>query len=66
LGELVICLSQVKKDAKESKVGLDYELAWVVVHGVLHLLGYDHETSPAQELKMRQKEELYLSKLKFL
>jgi len=62
LGELVICLSQVKKDAKESKVSVDYELAWVVVHGVLHLLGYDHEVSPAEAQKMRQKEESYLSK----
>lgn len=45
LGELAVCLAQVKLDARESKVSTDRELAWVVVHGILHLLGYDHETS---------------------
>jgi len=64
LGELAICLQQVKKDAKEARVSLEWELAWVVVHGVLHLFGYDHETGPDQAREMREKEEFYLSKLK--
>ena len=55
---------QVKDDAKESGVDVERELAWVVVHGILHLFGYDHEISDAEALKMREKEEFYLSKLK--
>jgi probable rRNA maturation factor len=66
LGELVICLKQVKDDAKEAKVSFKYELAWVVIHGVLHLLGYDHEKGEIGAVKMKQKEQFYLSKLKLV
>lgn len=65
LGELVVCLAQVKLDARESKVSAERELAWVIIHGILHLLGYDHETCQENALQMRAKEEIYLSKLKF-
>jgi probable rRNA maturation factor len=64
LGELAVCLAQVKKDARESKVAADYELAWVIVHGILHLMGYDHEAGDAAAEIMRAKEKFYLSKLK--
>jgi probable rRNA maturation factor len=65
LGELVICPKQVKDDAKEAKVSFKYELAWVTVHGILHLLGYDHETGENDAKTMKQKEQFCLSKLKF-
>jgi len=64
LGELAICLKQVRDDAKESGKSVEYELAWVVVHGMLHLLGYDHETSKKDAIIMRQKEQFYLSQCK--
>ena len=64
IGELVICQKQVSDDAKESGIDPEKELAWVVVHGILHLFGYDHETSEAEALKMHKKEKFYLSKLK--
>jgi len=60
LGEIVICLDQVSRDAKELKVKLSHELAWVVAHGVLHLFGYDHEAKDAGAIAMRQKEKEYL------
>jgi len=66
LGELVICNDQVKKNAKEAGVSIAGELAWVVVHGVLHLFGYDHENDSKQAQIMRKKEEFYLSKYKVL
>lgn len=65
LGELVICAKQVKDDAKEAGVSAEYELAWVTVHGTLHLFGYDHETNEADAVLMRQKEKKYLSQIKF-
>jgi probable rRNA maturation factor len=60
LGEMVIDIGQVKKNALADDLKIDKELAWVVIHGVLHLLGHDHEKGEAMALKMRQKEEHYL------
>lgn len=64
LGELVICAPVVKKDAEESGIKYEEELAWVIAHGILHLFGYDHETSEKDADLMRQKERLYLLKNK--
>lgn len=44
LGEVVINYKQVKKQAAAYGHGLRYELAFIVIHGVLHLLGYEDET----------------------
>jgi probable rRNA maturation factor len=43
LGQIVICPSYVKKQARRMKNSEEGELKMVLVHGVLHLLGYDHE-----------------------
>lgn len=45
LGELIICNSVVIKQAKQHKFSFHQELAYMVLHGILHLLGYDHERS---------------------
>lgn len=63
LGEMVICLKQVRENAKSDGKSLKEELTWVVIHGVLHLLGYDHEKNEAEAALMRKKEKFYLSKL---
>lgn len=42
LGELVLCYTDIKKYARKNKIGLQKELANVVSHGVLHLLGMKH------------------------
>ncbi|MFC1998163.1 rRNA maturation RNase YbeY [Chloroflexota bacterium] len=44
LGEVVISYPRAVEQAKEQKHSTDRELAWLIVHGVLHLLGHDHET----------------------
>lgn len=44
-GELVLCLSVLKKQAKEHELSLNHEIGYMLIHGILHLLGYDHETS---------------------
>ncbi len=64
LGEIIICLREVKKNAKKFKSSFDKELAKVLIHGILHLLGYDHEKSETEAEKMKEKEECYLSRLK--
>jgi len=63
LGEIVICFQVVKKNAKRFSSTLKKELARVLIHGLLHLLGYDHERSKKEAEKMKKKEEYYLSQI---
>lgn len=63
LGELAICPEQVGKNAKEGGKTFKEEMDWVVVHGILHLLGYDHEKNDVDARKMRKKEKNYLKKI---
>ena len=43
LGELVVCFPCIKDNAKKFKESLKKELARVLIHGILHLLGYNHQ-----------------------
>ena len=61
IGEIVICLQEVKKNAKRFNLSFKKELTRVLVHGILHLLGYDHEISKTEAKKMEEKEEHYLN-----
>lgn len=63
LGEIIVCLTKVKKNAKEFKSDFEKELKWVIIHGILHILGYDHEKSEKQAERMREKEKYYLKNL---
>lgn len=49
LGDLVLCASVVQREAKEQKKTLRHHYAHLTIHGVLHLLGYDHETEQDAE-----------------
>lgn len=52
LGDLIICRQVVEREAKEQNVSLDFHWAHMVVHGSLHLLGYDHiEDDEAEEME---------------
>lgn len=63
LNEIVICLREVKKNAKRFNSSFEKELARILIHGILHLLGYNHEKSEKEGKKMREKEEYYLQKI---
>lgn len=63
LGEIVICLREVKKNAKRFGTIFEEELAKVLIHGILHLLGYDHEKEAERAKEMREKEEYYFSQI---
>ena len=60
-GDFLISLDRVKDNAKNLNLLFDEELRRVMVHGLLHLLGYS-DKSPADKIKMRKKENTYLSK----
>lgn len=55
LGEVAVCPSVVCRYSCEDGVSLSTQLAWTLVHGVLHLLGYDHETDHG-EMRSRERE----------
>lgn len=59
LGEIIISYPTARRQAEEAGHGIDEELAHLLVHGVLHLLGYDHE-SPQEARAMRAREETLL------
>ena len=44
LGEVIIALDKVMEEAEKKGVTRDYELAFLISHGILHLLGFDHQT----------------------
>lgn len=60
LGDIAICYERAVSQAKDYGHSLERELAFLAVHGALHLLGYDH-MEPADERKMLQKQEEILT-----
>ncbi len=63
LGDIVISIETAVKQANIYGHSLDREIGFLTVHSMLHLLGYDHETSKLDERIMREKEEAVLEKL---
>jgi probable rRNA maturation factor len=64
LGDLVICVPVVRREAVEQGKGERAHWAHMVVHGVLHLLGHDHQNS-AERLVMERLEKEILASLGF-
>lgn len=60
IGEVYISIARVRENAKAFNEPFSRELRRVIVHGLLHLLGYD-DTSPRLAARMRRKEEACLS-----
>lgn len=56
LGDVVLCARRAKEQADTFGHSFDRELAYLTCHSILHLLGYDHVDSEADEKIMRQKQ----------
>ena len=63
LGDIIISIEQVKKQAEEYEHSFERELSYMVVHGFYHLMGYDHIKEEDKE-EMRKKEDKILTELK--
>ena len=64
LGDIVISVPKALAQAKEFKTGFYDELLRLLVHGILHLTGYDHEINTYQKRKMEKKEKELFNALK--
>jgi len=65
LGDIVISIEKVEKQAEEYNHSFERELAYMLVHAFYHLIGYDHENELGKK-EMREKEERILIKLDIL
>lgn len=63
LGDIAISIDTAKKQAEEREIALEREVAFLFIHGLLHLLGYDHETSIEDEKEMFELQENILKDL---
>ena len=63
LGDIAISIEKATEQAKMYGHSLQREIGFLTVHSMLHLLGYDHEVSGLEMVRMREKEETILNKL---
>ena len=63
IGDIVISLERAEAQAREYGHSFERETAFLCVHSVLHLLGYDHERGQAEEKEMFEKQEQILTKM---
>ena len=64
LGDIVICVPKAECQAKAAGTGLYEELYRLLIHGILHLVGYEHEASAYRARRMIKKEKDILNALK--
>ena len=62
IGSIVICCDRAREQAEEYGHSYTRELHYLIVHGIMHCLGYDHMTDE-DKAEMREKEEFILGKL---
>jgi len=66
LGDVVISVDTAEREAREAGIDFEARLDALLVHGILHLFGYDHETEPQEALVMDSKSDEILHMLKSL
>ncbi len=63
IGDIVISIDTATKQANDADIALEREIAFLFIHGLLHLLGYDHETNETDEKVMFELQEKILKSL---
>lgn len=57
LGEVMIALDKVEEESQKKGTTFDYELAFLISHGIMHLLGFDHQTEEDYEFVIKMQNE---------
>ena len=63
LGELLICNEIIKRQARDHSHSIEAEMLYMLIHGVLHLLDYDHERSKKEDFLMMRVQDRCFEKL---
>ena len=66
LGDLALSLDTALRQAKDAGHQIERELAMLIIHGILHLLGFDHEKGGREEKKMKREEAQIMKDIEFL
>ena len=61
LGEVIISYPQAKRQAAEHNNSIDKEIAILTIHGILHLLGYDHEDDESEHKMLEREQSILLN-----
>ena len=64
-GEILICSGIVSAEAQKNELPLDYYMTWMMLHGMLHLIGIHHEESAMTAARVDRLERRILAKLFF-
>ncbi len=66
LGDIIISIQTARKDAVKGRLRMEQEIDFLLIHGILHLLGYNHENTTKKETdRMRQKEKELFNAINF-
>ncbi len=63
LGDIVISVPRAARQAREAGHHLNREIEILLIHGLVHLLGYDHERGPSEARRMRRRERQFLKRI---
>jgi probable rRNA maturation factor len=64
LGDIIISVQTAQRDALHGKLTIGQEIDFLIIHGILHLLGYNHENTTKKETnRMREKEKELFNKI---
>ena len=63
LGDIVLSLEKAREQSEEFGHSFEREVAFLTVHSMLHLLGYDHERSEADDADMRLRQRIIMNKI---
>jgi len=55
IGDIFICYAIAERQAEENEVSIEEELLTLMIHGILHLAGYDHEEDDGEMLELQDK-----------
>ena len=59
-GEIIICFSQAKRQARKLKHSIKKELGILLIHGILHLIGYNDQTKKQRERMIKRQDNIFL------